>query len=239
METWADFSNLPSFFLIYKTMIFKARTYNLLKINFIFLLGFLLSGCEKKPPVPPHSDPRIEKQSLLTGIVQAYETNPEGDIDKIVLNLDSTKVKVHFPPHFAKNILEIAKKNAVVKVRVSSREDNFELISIAGEDHTRFFDAGKILPPKPSPGKDIVIKGHISDFIKNPENKITGFVMDRKTVILDPEEGNILAPLLIQAHQVEVTARERDKKEGVINILKFPPVRITEIKIDSIVYKLR
>lgn len=75
--------------------------------------------------------------------------------------------------------------------------------------------------------------------MKNKENKITGFLIGQKTVMLGPEERIILAPLLIKAHRVEVTALERDQREGIVNTLKFPPVRMMEIKLDSIVYKIR
>jgi len=219
-------------------MIFKLRTYQLSKIFFIFFVVFVLSGCEKKPPVPPHSHPEIEEPAMLNGKVKAYETNPEGDIDKIILNQGRKEIKIHFPPHLAKYILEIAKQNEMVAIKATSREDSYELVSVSSGNR-KTFDAGKISPPKPSPGKEIFIKGNVSGFIKNQENKITGFMIGQKTVMLGPEERITLAPLLMKAHWVEVTALERDKREGIVNTLKFPPIRMMEIKLDSIVYKIR
>ncbi|KFF02556.1 hypothetical protein [Chryseobacterium luteum] len=219
-------------------MVFKLRTYHLSKIFFIFFVLFVLSGCEKKPPVPPHLHPEIEEPAILNGKVKAYETNPEGDIDKIILNQGRKEIKIHFPPHLAKYILEIAKKNEMIVIKATSREDSYELISVSSGNR-KTFDAGKILPPKPSPGKEVFIKGTISGFIKNQENKITGFMIGQKTVMLGPEERITLAPLLMKAHRVEVTGLERDMREGIVNTLKFPPIRMTEIKLDSIVYKIR
>lgn len=208
------------------------------KYFLFFFMVFILSGCEKKPPVPPHLHPGTEESALLTGKVKAFGTNPEGDIDKIILNQDGKEIKIHFPPHLAKYILEIAKKNKTVVIEATSGENSYELTSVSSADR-KAFNAGKILPPKPSPGKEIFMKGTISGFIKDQENRITGFMIGQKTVMLRPEERITLAPLLMKAHRVEVTALERDQREGIVNTLKFPPVRMIEIKIDSIVYKIR
>lgn len=235
METWADFSNLPRF-LIIKTMIFK-RTYSLLKIIFIFSLISIFSRCEKKLPVPTHLHQEIKETVWLNGTVKAYETNPEGDIDKIILNQKKKNITIHFPPHVAKYILEIAKKNHAIQIKAVSRPDIYELISISSEDGKSSFDVGKILPPKPSQGKKIIIKGKVFGFIKNRENDITGFIINHKTIMLNPEQRSTLVPLLMKAHQVEVRVLERNMKEGTVNTMKFPPVRMMEIKIDSIIYK--
>lgn len=219
-------------------MVFKLRTYYLSKIFFIFFVLFVLSGCEKKPPVPPHLHSKIEEQVMLNGKVKAYETNPEGDIDKIILNRDGKKLKIHFPPHLAKYILEIAEKNETAAIKATSREDSYELISVTSGNR-KTFDTGKLLPPKPSPGKKIFIKGNVSALIKDRENQITGFVIGQRTVMVSLEESTTLVPLLMKANYIEVTALERDKREGIVNTLRFPPVRMMEIKLDSIIYKIR
>lgn len=220
-------------------MVFKLRTYNLLKIISIFFVTFILFGCEKQPPAPPHLHPEKEKSTLLRGEVKAYESNPDGDIDKIVLNYNNREVAIHFPPHLAKYILDIAKKNEVINVKAAIHPDHYELISISSKDDKSSFDARKIMPPNPSPGRETIIKGQLSGFIKNKDNLITGFIIGQKTVMLGPEERISLTPLLMKAHWVEVKVLERNTKEGIVNTLQFPTVRMTDIKIDSTVYKIR
>lgn len=220
-------------------MVFKHTTYYLSKIIFIFSAVFCLSGCGKKPPLPPPVPPsEIEKPMLLNGRVEGYETNPESNIDKIILNQGKQKSEIHFPPHLAKPILEIAKVNAYVHLKTSWRKRGNELISISSEDGKKIFDTQGILPPKPNPGREIRITGKISGWVRNSKNDTAGFVIGNKTVMLNPQESRTLAPLLMKAKQVEVTALERDTKDGTINTFRFSPVKMKDIKIDSIVYKI-
>lgn len=199
-----------------------------------------LGSCEKRPPLPPPvPSPEIKKPVELDGKVARYETTPEGNIDQMVLDQGKQQSEVHFPPHLARQILEIAQPSAFVHLKVARRDHGYELISVSSENGNNRFDIQGILPPKPSPGKEIRIKGKVSEFIRNRRNETTGFVVGQKTVMLNPEESRILAPLLIKANQVEITAMERDANDGTINTLRFPPVKMTEITIDSIVYKIR
>ncbi|WP_307445838.1 MULTISPECIES: hypothetical protein [Chryseobacterium] len=221
-------------------MVFKQATYHISKIIFIFWAVFCLGGCDRKPPLPPPVSPPETKQTIrLNGKVTAYETNPEGNIDRMTLDQGKQKSEIHFPPHLARQILDIAQLNTFVKLKVDQRDRGYELISLASEDGKNTFDTRGIPPPKPSPGKEIRIKGTVSGWIRSRQNETTGFVIGRKTVMLNPEESRILAPLLIKAKQVEVTALERDANDGTINTLQFPPVKVKEITIDSIVYKIR
>lgn len=223
-------------------MVFKQITYHLSRILFILSAAVCLSGCGKKPPLPPHiPSPHAEQQAQLNGRVVRYGTNPEGNIDRLVLGREpgNQETEIHFPPHLAKPILDIAKVNASVTLRISHGHRGDELITVSSEDGRMAFDAGKILPPKPSPGKEIRLKGAVSGMIRNRENTVTGFVIGKRTVMLNPEEGRILDPLLPKAGQVEVIALERSAEDGTINTLRFPPVKATEIKIDSIIYKIR
>lgn len=177
----------------------------------------------------------------LNGRVVRYGTNPEGNIDRLVLDREpgNRETEIHFPPHLAKPILEIAGINAFVRIRTSRRDHGSELIAVSSEDGSHTYNAGEIAPPKPSPGKEIRLKGKVSGMIRNRENTVTGFVIGKRTVMLNPEEGRILAPLLLKAGQVEVTALERGTEGGTINTLTFPPVKAAEIKIDSIIYNIR
>lgn len=221
-------------------MVFKQTTYHLSKIIFIFFAVCCLGGCKKKPPLPPPVPPlEIEKPVQLDGQVIRYETTPEGNIDQMVVDQGKQQSDIHFPPHLARQILEIAQPGASIHLKVARRDRGYELISVSSEDGNNRFDIQGILPPKPSPGKEIRIKGAVSEFIRNRRNETIGFVIGKKTVMLNPEESRILAPLLIKATQVEVTAMERDANDGTINTLRFPPVKMTEITIDSIVYKIR
>ncbi|GEN78015.1 hypothetical protein [Chryseobacterium hagamense] len=200
----------------------------------------MLSGCGKKPPLPSSGPPPdIETPVVLKGRVVSYGTNPEGNIDRIILYQGNRKPEIHFPPHLAEYILDIANVNASVNIKTSSIDRGYELVSIASEDGKKVFNAGQILPPKPRPGKEIRIAGTVSAWIRNRENTVTGFVIGKRTVLLNPEEGRILTPLLMKAKRIEVAALERDAGDGTINTLKFPPVKATEIKIDSIIYKIR
>ena len=178
------------------------------------------------------------KPIQLDGQVVSYKTNPESNIDKIILSRGNQKFEIHFPPHLAKHILEIAKVNAWVHIETSQRDRGYELVSISSQNGKNIFDTKEISPPKPNPGKEITITGSISKLIRDQNGEIKGFVVGKKTVLLKPEESRTLAPLLMKAHQVEVTALERDTKDGTINTLQFPPVVMTEIKIDSIIYKI-
>lgn len=188
---------------------------------------------------PPARPPDVGKTADLNGKVVSYGTNPEGNIDRMVLNQGNRKPEIHFPPHLAKDVLEIATVNTSVHIKTSLKDRGYELVSIASEDGKKVFDAGKILPPKPRPGKEIRIAGAVSGWIRNRENAISGFIIGKKTVLLNPDESRILTPLLRKAGRIEVAALEREAGDGTLNTFKFPPVKATEIKIDSIIYKIR
>lgn len=221
-------------------MVFKQTKYHLSKIIIIFSLILCLLECEKRPPMPPPPFPASNGKIIeMNGKVINYKTNPEGNIDKIILNQGNQRSEIHFPPHLAKHILEIAKINTSVQIKTFQRHRDYELTFISSADGKTVFDAKEILPPRPSPGKEIQIRGSVSELIRNRDNEVTGFVIGKKTVILHPEESRTLAPLLIDANEVEVTALERYTKDGTINTFQFPPVMLTKIKIDSIVYKIR
>ncbi|MFY1046100.1 hypothetical protein [Chryseobacterium sp. GP-SGM7] len=220
-------------------MIFKQTTYHLLKINFIFFAVFCFISCGKKPVLSPPAPPQIEKPVQLEGKVIGYENNPKGDIDKLILAQGNQRFEIHFPPHLARHIIDIAKVNAWIYIKASPKKRDYELVTISSIDGKYFFDTKKILPPIPSPGKEIRIRGVVSDFVRNHESEIIGFVLDKKTVMLNPDESRTLVPLLKKAKYLEVNALERDVKDGIVNTFQFPPVVMTEIKIDSIVYKIR
>lgn len=221
-------------------MVFKQETYHLSKIIFIFLTVLCFSGCGKKPPLlPPGPPPEMEKPMQLDAKVMGYKTTPDGNIDRMTVSQGKQRVTIHFPPHLAKHILEIAEINAVVHLKTHMTNRGYELVSVASENGKDAFDTGRILPPRPRPGKEIRITGTVSRLIGNGKNGITGFVVGKKTVMLHPEESRVLVPLLKKAGQVEVTALERNTEDGTVNTLPFPPVVMTEIKIDSIVYKIR
>lgn len=221
-------------------MIFKHATYHLSKILFIFAVVFCLCGCEKKPPLPPPTPPlSIEKPIRMNGKITGYAANPEGNIDRIMLNRGNQRFEIHFPPHLAKSILEIAKVNASVHLEIFQTNRGYELVSVSSENGRNNFATTEIAPPKPSPGKEVRLMGTISTMIRNRDHEITGFVIGKKTVMLNPEESKTLAPLLMKANRIEITALERNTKDGTVNTLRFPPVIMTEIKIDSIVYKIR
>lgn len=223
-------------------MVFKQLTYRLSEILFILSAVFCLSGCGKKPSLPPHIPlPEAGQQVQLNGRVVRYGTNPEGNIDRLVLHREpgNQKTEIHFPPHLAKPILEIARMNTSVRIMTSRRDRGSELIAVSSEDGSHTYNAGEIAPPKPRPGKEILLKGAVSGMIRNRENTVTGFVIRERTIMLNSEEGRILSPLLLKAGQVEVTALERGTEDGTINTLTFPPVKATQIKIDSIIYNIR
>lgn len=215
------------------------KKYHLLK-NIFILFGVLqLMSCEQHPPLPPPPPEKMEQINLPESKIIRYQTNPQGDIDKLVVEQNHQSFEVHFPPHLGKNITDIAKINSIVTIKAHKREKDFELNFIATQNGNSSLDVTKIPPPKPMPGKEIILKSSSVQLIKDDEKKVIGFVIDGKTVMLKPDESITLAPLLLKAKQVEVTALEREKNDGTMNINQFPPVKMIEIKIDSIVYKMR
>ena len=215
------------------------KKYHLLK-NIFILFGVLqLMSCEQHPPLPPPPPEKMEQINLPESKIIRYQTNPQGDVDKIVVEQNHQSLDIHFPPHLGKNVTAIAKINSIVTIKADQRGKDFELNFIATQNGNSSLDVTKIPPPKPMPGKEIILKSSSVQLIKDDEKNVTGFVIEGKTVKLKPDESATLAPLLLKAKEVEVTALEREQKDGTLNINPFPPIKMIQIKIDSIVYKMR
>jgi hypothetical protein len=221
---------------------------NLLWIVFIvsgiLLLIAYLQPMRHFPPPPP--DKLNEKEVAAQNnnvLVAEYGFNKIGDIDKILALQNGEKIWLHFPPHVASKVIDIAVKNTTINATYSSLEKKakdglpmYELRAIRSEGLGKMFDVHSIPPPPPMPASISEISGKEIHLRFDEEGKANAFVLSSKLVELKPATAETLVPLLQNAGKIIVKGFERDTSSGFVNITGFPLIRPTMITIDNTNY---
>lgn len=143
---------------------FPPHIKNLLWIIFI-ISGFLLLITYIKPknhPGPPLRQRNALPKTLneISGTMLQYGNNPMGDIDKILLQQGNQRIWLHFPPHTAQQVMNVAVKpttiNATVHHGKMPPHDSimrYELISLSSDALGKTINVHDIAPPAPVRGK--------------------------------------------------------------------------------------
>lgn len=199
---------------------------------------------EEAGNVPSSSNPLLlPSTQKIKGIVLQYGNNPQGDIDKVLIDTGSGQIWLHFPPHTAKQILLMAKLHAPVTIDYGERRDKknkqVEEIQTISNNKNETVDIKNIPPPAPTPGRKVIITGNKIEIKKDENGRVMAFVLSNKLIALPPHTADNLLPLIISAKTIVVKGTERSMADGFININSLPLVRPDEIRIDSINYLVR
>lgn len=228
-------------------------------IKIILLLTLIVAGwflyVSKKQnnasKTESHLKYHSQKLKSFEGTVIEYGSNPEGDIDKIVLIAGNNKMWLHFPPHAAKVVTELAPVHAQIEVNADQHhppgphqhqgnpDHTFELNYLKNKSTQAEINLAHIPAPAPKEGIEIEINGNtLADFAMSSKMENT-FMLSGKYVSLPPHMAHALFPLIRQAKTIFVKGKMRDPTAGFVSASGKPVVRANLIRLDSITYKIR
>lgn len=200
----------------------------------------LLDGKLSGHPVSPG------KQLDISGIVLAYGSNHDGDIDKILLSTDTDKVWIHFPPHTARQVTSAAPIHQSIRASVRQRglpahhgDKVYELEYLRSGSSKITVDLGQIPAPLARKGFDVEVKGHPSKNFEPDDQRQTNFVLAGKLILLPPHMAQELLPIISSAKIILVKGLMRDSTEGFLSGSGLNVVKPSSIQIDSVTYMVR
>jgi hypothetical protein len=200
-------------------------------------------GAQRQSALP---DKSIVK---LTGVVKDYGPNPNGDIDKIVLSVAGTETLIHFPPHAARQIMQIAPVGTTASVWAGTgpvpgpplapppapiAQYRLEQIQVGNA----VLSIKNIQLALPAAGKPVELEGMVDSLITGGRGEVTGLIINGYGVMLPPHLAVSIAPLLQQGKPVSIKGYERSISDGFVNISKYPLVKPYRMTIDSTDYLL-
>ncbi len=203
----------------------------------------LLKTTPDDPPLPLGYSPVASTQKIQAIVLQ-YGSNPRGDIDKMLVAADGDSIWLHFPPHAARQILQVAKLHSSVVIEYTDRMSKKDKMG-AGEIQTisnnknETADVKNILPPPPSRGNEVTITGNKIEIKKDETGKATAFVLSNKLIVLPPHAAEDLLALITSAKTIKIKGTERSDTAGFVNINGLCLVQPDEITIDSVTYLVR
>lgn len=197
------------------------------------------------PPPPPFDMPAPHVVTIK-GTIEKYGSNPDKDIDKLLLKNNSEEQWLHFPPHTAKDVLSAAHIGDVVEASVNDPKKpapdgvaQKELISITNTKTGKTFIVQHIPPPPPSEGKEVEINGNILHYIDDDKGNTRSVIVDNWLVSLPPHARDALLPLLIRGKRITVKGWERSTELGFVNEGNFTVIRPYAVVIDGTQYSIQ
>jgi hypothetical protein len=221
---------------------------NLLWIIFIIsgLLLLIASISNPKPPGPPLPHNLPQPESGISGTVVDYAANGIGDIDKILLQRGNQNIWLHFPPHTAQQVMNVAVKNTTVYATVHNGKmpphDNrilYELISLRSDALGITINVYDIPPPPPMQGNEVEVKGNSIELKLNDRGEAAAFILSGKLIEFHPHTAETLLPLMKQAHEIIVRGYQRNPSNGFVNNTGLPFIKPYTITIDNINYVIQ
>ncbi len=210
----------------------------------VLLLLLIVWLCSRRvgPPAPPHppGPPLPMPVTVLKGIVKSYAGNPEGDIDKLVLEAGGPTYLLRFPPHTAQEVMRDAPAGTAVIVNALGGKNagadtqQLDLAVLKNGDGGTILDIHTIGPPPPG-GEEIVVTGTPTGFRRDEKDRVTSFVLDSNLVTLPPYIRESVVPLLLPAKKVTVKGFRRGPG-GFVNSSGLRIVRPYAIGISGVEY---
>lgn len=207
------------------------------------LLTYIFIQSKKDlPPLPPK--PRESDAVNISGTVENYLGDKNGDIDKMRLNDGKQILLLHFPPHTAKQVMLLAPKNSLIKASVfdglpKKPNDDFNMYNVESiTTSASSLNINDIAPPPPVEGKEVELTGTITSYKRDDHGMINGFVINNYIVQLPPHAVQNIVPLLQNAKQISVKGFVRDTTNGFVNISGLMLVKPSSINIDKTNYLL-
>lgn len=189
---------------------------------------------------PPQA---ISVQGSRTGVVEAYGSNPDGDIDKLLLKSGEGMLWLHFPPHTARAVLAVAKINTTVTAVIhtgpgpAGKAAELAILYDAAGQHSARVD--NIPPPPPDAGVKVNVSGRIDSLQRDREGLTVSIIIGQNLVLLPPHVRNGLANLLQENGQVTVSGKQRSPNNGFVNERGFAVIRPDTLTLKNIHYLIR
>lgn len=223
---------------------------NLIWIIFIIsgLLLFITYINPRKPlgpPLPPHNT-LPPPSGEISGTVVEFGSNRIGDIDKIALLQGNQKIWLHFPPHTAQQLMNVAVKNTTVHATVHNGKMpphesmmRYELISLSSDALGKTINVHDIPPPAPMRGSEVEVKGGDIELKLDDKGNAAAFILSGKLIEFHLHTAETLLPLMKQAHEIIVRGYERSASDGFVNNTGLPFIKPYAITIDNINYVIQ
>ena len=213
------------------------------------IVSLFIFKSQKKIADPLHKvsgeiKPLRHKQSEIEGTILEYGSNPDGDIDKMLLATPEGKMWLHFPPHTARSIKEAAPVNSRIEAIVDQggpirNAPANELRYLRKQSEKVGIDLNRIPAPVPRKGFEVVIKGSVAQDFKSGQGLDYAFLLSGNLISLPPHMARELFPIISRAKMILVKGNMRDSSEGFLSASGKPVVKASIIQLDSITYKIR
>ena len=158
------------------------------------------------------------QQTAISGIVKNYIANKHGDIAAIELALDNETIKISFPPHTAKIMMEKAGQGTFVKAVYKverpkhdpkgTKNSKLQLLGISGISGGDFVIAD--LKPQKLDGEPQVKKFSFSeyDLLKGKKGELVGITIGTKLFHIRKEDQAVAGHIKAES-TLEITAVKR------------------------------
>lgn len=228
-----------------------SKSNGLILLLILLVAGWLMYKPNPKHKIlldekPPGLHPMTGQELGITGIVVKFGSNPDGDIDKILLSTANQKIWLHFPPHTARQVTSAAKINQSIEATIgperlpgTDTEGVYELKNLRSKFQKTNVDLGQIPAPAPRKGIEVALKGVVSKDPKYGNDMETNFILAGKQVLLPPHMARELLPLIRRANIILVKGYMRDSTQGFLSASGMNVIKPSLIQIDSITYKIR
>ncbi|RYZ77529.1 MAG: hypothetical protein EOP05_01480 [Proteobacteria bacterium] len=141
-------------------------------------------------------------EETVKGTVTRYLTNPEGDVDGLLLN---NGTQIHFPPHMSSQLTELVKMNDAVSIKGEKENSHvFHAMTVTNDKSGKSVTeappkmdgvAGKGRPPGPPPGgpgrdkmkrenlEAMTATGKIETELYGRRDEVNGVILSDKTIV--------------------------------------------------------
>ena len=218
-------------------------------IKFFMWAVFVLSGIGllliyvlpqgSLPVGPPNGLPPLPSEAVqLTGIVKDFSSNRNGDVDQLLLETTDGVNQVNFPPHVARQVMQMAPKGTTIFVWVHTGPPHppgpvnqgfgYQMEQLQAGDAV--LPIADMPPPPPAIGKPVELNGTVDSLITGNRGEIVGLVVNGYRIALPPHLAHAIAPLLQQGKPILIKGYERSSSDGFVNASRqqlVKPYRMT------------
>ena len=227
----------------------KSEHIRIIAITVVIMTGLFalfLYVSKKEPHQPPPQDITARPDITIKGKIERYGSNPDRDIDKLLLKSSDDEQWLHFPPNTAKDVLSAAHIGDVVEASANDKKKpapdgiaQKELVSFTNTKTGRTLVVQHLPPPPPAEGKEVEISGNILDYIADGKGNTRSVIVDHWLVSLPPHARDALLPLLAKGKKVTVKGWERNTESGFVNEGNLSVVRPYAVVIDGTQYSIQ
>lgn len=168
-----------------------------------------------------------------TVLVTGFDYNKNNDLDSIIINKNNQSFSIKFPPHLAKSVYKIAKKDQQINVIYEKKMFDKELRLIALKDNfNQYFNLEKEHPHNHSRNNiSINIKPNYVVFVKDKKGNYRAIIYEKYFLEIKGYIISELYNLLKNAKELKVEGLLRE--DGFINKDGYIFINVTTIYIDN------